>query len=498
MNKSIKTFWYYYEKFRAFFLVLLMILCIVQIGILWSRQSGSLPFLSAFFPDSKISSQPSLEDSKGDYLLPYRVVLSTGYDGDHFIVPNGSKDYQTLWNGAKQYLAQVLNSKPKNTAAFNEDTWGSLAASKPYFFEFKTQIPADIAKWVLNLPGSSGEGLPGIYKMIICPDDPDNGYYDTVDIRDDSNIYTYDIPDFKGSALGQEEFRTVYAAQKKDPNSRNYQLAFEKLKSTTLPKDMFIPLTNNSTQKYSNLNCTTFTYIGGQSSDLSEYDEIAKGLFGEARNDFYPDEDVYGSIVFKKADSVYRLYKNSILEYRYTDNRSSSDRTKILDAYKNAAGFIMEQSVRGNFMKGVNVYLASVEEGDNSYIFNFDFTITDSEGNGEVPIQLKNYTLPDKADRLDHGISVEATSKRVVHCEWLVLKLKDDKAFRTYTWNYGEALDLVSGSYADLDRDKAVTTDYGIYYVLKESNTYKAEVDISPSFVLFAGGKSYDVALAGK
>lgn len=498
MNKSIKTFWYYYEKFRAFFLVLLMILCIVQVGILWSRQSDSLPFLSAFFPDSKTSSQASLEDSKGDFLLPYRVVLSTGYDGDHFIIPNGSKDYQTLWNGAKQYLTQVLNGKPKRTLAFSEDTWGSLASSKPYYFEFKTQISVDIIKWVLNMSTSSGDELPDIYKMVICPDDPDNGYYDTVYIRDDKNIYIYDIANFKGSALGQAEFNSVYLNQQKNPGFRNYKTAFEKLKSAAFPKDMFLPLTRNSIQEYANLSCATFTSADGQYSDLSEYDEIAKGLFGEARYDFDPDEDVYGSVVFKNADSVYRLYKNSILEYKYTGGQSTTDRTRLLEAYKNAAGFIMERSAQGSFMKDIRLYLASVEEGSNSYIFNFDFAIAAGENEGEVPLHLKNYSIPNNGGSLNNGISIEATSKRVVRCEWLALKLKLDKALRTYEWNYGGVMDKVSNAYPNDEKEWSAADDFGIYYILKDLNNHKGEADISPSFVLFAGQKSYDVALAGK
>lgn len=490
----------YFEKLKTVFLIFLIILCVVQVGILWSTQSSSFPFLSSLFSDSKIALQVSVEDTKGKYLLPSRIVLSTDFDGDHFIIPNGSKEYNNIWDGAKLYLSQALDIKPQKTQPYNDKMWGKMAASKPYMLEFNTSIPIDIIKWVLNLKPSAGDGLSSIYKLIICPDDPDNGYFDTLYIRDDANIYTYSLTTSINS-LGRDEFTAMYNVLKNNPESKNYQTAAEKWgksEEINFPKDMLGPMLDNTEEAYPSITCSTFSGTDKadlNSMDYEDYEKIALELFGESSRDYDYDRDINGSVVFKRLDIVYRLYKNSVFEYKYTGSQTSAYNLKLLDAYKKAIEFIIDINKQNDFLSKVNVYLSSVEERSNSYIFKFDYAIIINEQYGEVPIILKDYAVAKGMDNQDNSIIVEANSKRVVHYQMIPIKFKTGKMVN-YQWAFQYMYSKAFEKYPELNNKEMSVKNFGIYYVLSNSALKES---IAPSFVMYSeDGSSYVIPLSGK
>ncbi len=477
---------YYFEKLKTVFLIFLIVLCVVQVGILWSTQSSSFPFLSSLFSDSKIALQVSVEDTKAKYLLPSRIVLSTDFDGDHFIIPNGSKDYNRIWEGAKLYMGQALDIKPQKTQPYNDKLWGKMAASKPYMLEFKTSVPIDIVKWVLNLKPSAGDGLSSIYKIIICPDDPDNGYSDTLYIRDDGNIYTYSLSN-KIKSLRSDEFTEMYDILKGNPASKNYQTAAEKWgrsEEINFPNDMLGPMLDNTDEAYPGITCSTFSGMDEtdlNSLDYEDYDKIASELFGESSRDYDYDRDINGSVVFKRLDIVYRLYKNSVLEYKYTGSQSAAYNLKLLDAYKKAIEFIIDVNKQNNFLSKVNVYLSSFEEQSNSYIFKFDYAIMVNEQYGEVPVVLKDYSVAKGMVNQENSIIIEANSKRVVRCQMIPIKFKIGKPVN-YQWAFQYMYSKAFEKYPELNNKDMSVKNFGIYYVL--SNAALKE-HVAPSFVLY-------------
>lgn len=494
MNKKSRTFSYYYEKFRAFLLILLIVLCIVQIGILWSSQSGSLPFLSSLFPDSKNSSQASLDKMKEDFLRPYRVVLSKGYDDDHLIVPNGSDEYKTLWDGAKGYLAEALKNKPSQIQPISEEKWGLIVAKNPYYFEFRTEIPIDIVNWVIDLKNAS-DSVASFNRIVIYPDDPENSYYDTLYLRDKNSIYTYTISDYDGGALETKEFNSLYNRldPESNPDSHNYKIAIETGSKTSLPKDMIAPLSSSSEEKYSKLNTTPFVGVHGDTSSLADYEAIQLELFGEVRNDYYPDEDAYGSVVFKKSDSIYRIYKNSVIEYKYIGNQGITEKSRLLEAYQKAISFLMEITDQSKYMSGVNLYLSSVSEQNNSYTFKFDYSIPQGGGMGDVPVLVKNFIIPNSETPLNNAITVEATSKKVLLCRWIALNPKANRDYDEYIWNFPEYVDKAYNSITELKSSSLPIKDYGIYYVITDKKLN--DNTLIPSFVLFNESGNFDIPL---
>ena len=497
MNSKPKNITYFYEKFKAVLLVFLMILCIVQIGILWSSQSGSFPI--SLFSNLKSSSPTSIDESKSEYLLPYRVVISTGFDGEHYLIPNGSNEYKTLWKGAKEYIRQALVNKPKQIQPFTQDAWGTLVANKPYTFEFKTQIPIDIIKWTLDdIKTPAGEGLAGIYKVVICPDDADNSYSDTLYIRDNKNIYTYEIKNYTSNALDKDEFSEIYTKMQSNTDVKPYQMAIEKLRKFPISLDLLgIFSGKKSEESYPNITCQPIEGLADTEYTYENLNKMAQDLFGNATNNYDPDLDVNGSVVFKKGDGVYRLYKNSILEYRFTGIQGIVYKPSVLEAYKKAIAFILEHRSQNNIMSNVSVYLNSYEEKQGSYIFKFDYSVTLGEGKGEIPIILKDYQIPipNSTNKLDNSISIEASSRNVLHFEWLALKFKVDKRLENYEWNFGDMYEKVYKNNVELKKEEFSVKDFGIYYVLNYPKMQ--EHSITPSFVLFTKAGRYDITMEG-
>ena len=491
MNTNSKSIAYFYEKFKAVLLVSLIILCIVQIGILWSSQSGRFPI--SLFTNPKSTSTISIDASRDEYLLPFRIAISTGFDKDHYVIPNGSKEYATLWKGAQRYIAQAIETKPKQTQLFSEDVWGTLVANKPYTFEFKTPIPIDIIKWTLNLESkiSAGEGLTSIYKVVICPNDSDNSFSDTLYLRDDKNIYTYDLKDFLDTVLNEDEFNNIYNKQKS--NLIPKQMAIEKYRGFQISQDLMGIFSSKIQESYPNITCEPITGLDEQKYTYDDYDRMAQELFGDDRNDYDFDMDVNGSVVFKKADGVYRLYKNSIVEYRYSGDQADIPKPSVLEAYKKAFAFLLEIRNQNEIMTDVSVYLNSIEEDQGLYTFNFDYSVSLGEGKGEMPIMLKNYQIPNSDNQLDNSISIKASSKNVLRFEWLALKYKVDKSVEHYEWNFGDMYDKVSKTNAELKKEEFSVKDFGVYYVLNYPKTHKHM--ITPSFVLFTKDGIYDILM---
>lgn len=488
-NKNNAKF--YYEKLKAILLICLIILCIVQIGFLWSNQSYSFPISLFSNPKLKSSSPISIDDLKEEYLLPYRIAISTGFDEEHYVIPNGSKEYTALWNGAKQYIDLALETKPQKVQPFNEDEWGTLVANKPYMFEFKTQIPIDIIKWTLDLDDTKAEGLSSIYKLVICPDDSDNGYADTLYIRDDKNIYTYGIKNINNNSLNYSVFNEIYTSQKANVNSKSYQMAIEKYRKFDISKDLMSVFSGKKRESYPDIVCEAINGLDEEEYTYDDFYDMALDLFGNARIDYDFDVDVNGVVVFKKADGLYRLYKNSVLEYKYTGNQQNTGELNVLESYKKALSYLLEHRSQNDIMSNITVYLNSIDMNQGSYIFNFDYSISLGEEKGETPILLKDYKISNES-QLNNSISIEASSKTVLSFKWLALKFNVGNDIDSYEWSFVDMYSKMYNNYSDL-KNEFSAKDFGIFYVVNKPHI--KEYRITPSFVLYSKDGTYDILM---
>jgi hypothetical protein len=490
MNNRTKKIAVLCEKFKAVLLISLIIVCIIQIGILWSSQAGSFPI--SLFSDSKTTSSVSIEDSKtkNKYLQPYRVIISTGFLKEHYIIKNGTKEYDELWSGAVNYITQALRTKPSQIKQYDEDAWGTLVATKPYTFEFKTKIPIEIVNWTLDLGKPAEDSLTGIYKLVICPNDPDNNYTDTLYIRDDKMVYVYDIKDLKGEPLNQKLFDEIFLKQDTESNS-DYQMTIEMYKRYKIPKDLLGVFSGRSKEIYPGIVCKPVSGLTGQEYTYRDFAEISKDLFGNSGSDYDYDRDFNNTLIFRKSDGVYRLYKNSILEYKFIGNLANTEDTNVLDAYKTAISFLLKhRSQKSDLLTNVSVYLSSIVHERGMYVFNFDYSISLGDGKGEVPVLPKNYSIPNGGDVLSNAISIEVTSKNVTHFKWLALKFNIEKNPWPSDWNFGEM-------YQKVYQEKDISfNDFGIYYVINNIKTY--DKLITPSFVLYTKDGIYDALINGK
>ena len=484
-----RKYGYYTEKFKTLLLATLVVTCIIQVGILWSSQSGSFPFsfLGSVFSSNPMS-QATSDDIKGDFVRPYKVILSSGYESDHFIIENGSEDYKLLWENAHKYLAMVLGDKPKQVMDYNPDDWGRLVASRPYAFEFKTSIPIELIEWAIETKCSS-EGPRDIYKFIISPNDTDNNYSDMIYIRSSNKIFVYEMPKGTTNSIGAETFLRLYNSYTNRPNAKNYEFAFEKFrtKQGAISQDILTPITKISYELYPDTEISPLfeSSIQNGSYDL---DSISEKLFGDSVNDLFPDYDGNGALVFKNGENIYRIYKDSTIEYRYIGFQVAADKPNLLDAYKKAITFLIEHSKHNKLLSGVNVYLKSVEEKTQSYVFQFDITIDTKDG--QVPVLVNNYDVA--GNKLSSVISIEVNSKRVVHGQWIATTFKPSEYSKEYQLNISEVADNLAVNYPTLDTAKISIRDVEACYVLKYTGK---TISVSPRVAIFTDDNLYDIPL---
>jgi len=155
----------------------------------------------------------------------------------------------------------------------------------------------------------------------------------------------------------------------------------------------------------------------------------------------------------------------------------------------------MSQPSFPNLSPDISVYLKSIKEGQDSYVFNFDYGISLGNENGEIPVLLKNYEIPNSSKQVVNSISIEATSKRVIQCEWLALRFKVGKTLESYDWTFADMHAKVKKAYTYLAKEELYVKDFGIYYVLTNLKTQDQVVD--PSFVLFTKDGNYDIPMKG-
>ncbi len=485
-----RKYGYYTEKFKTLLLAALVVTCIIQVGILWSSQSGSFPFsfLDSIFTSNPMS-QATSDDVKADFVRPYKVILSSGYESDHFIIENGSEEYQLLWEGSQKFLAKVLGDKPKLIEDYDPDKWGRLVASRPYAFEFKTSIPTEIIEWVIETK-CSDEGPKNIYKYIVSPNDIDNNYSDMIYIRSADKIYSYELPANTTESIGKDTFARLYNSYITKPNAKNYEFAFEKFrtKQGAFSQDILTPITKVSYELYSDVEISPLFESSIQNGNY-DLDAISQKLFGDSVIDLFPDYDQNGALVFKNGENIYKVYKDSTLEYRYIGLQVPSEKPKILDAYKKAITFMIEHSKHNKLLSGVNVYLKSIEEKTLSYVFEFDITIDTKEG--QVPILLNNYEVG--GNKLSSIISIEVNSKRVTHGQWVAMTFNPSDYNNEYQLNISEIADSLATNYPTLDTAMISIRDVEACYVLKRYT--EKSISVSPRVAIFTEDNCYDIPL---
>ena len=259
------------------------------------------------------------------------------------------------------------------------------------------------------------EKYPAIFKFMIVPEGEDEKSVEVyICYLNEGNTYRTEkyLFDRKLWALNSEAEEKVLTTLAEDEKYQmtNYSLFGELNLDMGLPD---VPIAVKSKfRPYKNVLSNipkAITHIGGENTD-AELADIILGI----KKDSYNRESFTDSAQFKNSDSIYTIYRNGLLDYRYIPGGNSekgSEDAALMNAYK-----FLDGIRQVNDTKGV-LYLSAADSSKvGKYVFKFDYLINES------PVFF-NESLDKGATSIQNAITIEANDKRVLKCTWMLRDL---------------------------------------------------------------------------
>ena len=455
------------EKLKTYIIFILVLTSLIQVGILWGYQEHGLPtnFLQAIFKPSELSQSEIDRMAREEFFQPYRLVLSSG-DLAHWIIGSGDAMYGKVWNGSKEYIKSAILSKPQ----VSTESWDELVTRKGIFLDFKLNVDVNLMKWLLGMGSSSGsgEGLTGIHKVFIVPRDGITSSLDTVYILDGETVYKY-IVNVNSEDLNRETFERYLVELSEDAkyDTKKYwvikefdpmgRLSFSY--SPDIPCVVEMPLERHYfTLSYS---------IPGKMESMDE-NELANLILANEQYSFDRTIGMDDTVIFKNQNSIYKVYSDGLMEYTYISSTGHSDKEDIGKAFSNAYGFISR--LGKSLIPKNKIYLTNVniKGGVSSFEFTFNYMVDN------VPVFIEYNTLFGEKDKINDAIVIEADSRRVLSCRWLMRDIQKNGKKVKYNVGFNSIDKRV------LDKTTPGVGDISVAYIL----TSTGEKELDPSWVI--------------
>lgn len=433
------------ERIKSIVLIALFVISLIQVGILWSKQSHRLPisFLTGIFGRPQI--EVSDELTRNELFIPYRLIISNG-EYSHWIIDRKNQLYTPFWNEVKSYLTQIASGDLSPIADAGE-TWGDITSKRGFVFEFKAGIRPDLLKWFLGDPNSDAE-VPTVNKIMVIPDNSDESI---------NTIYVYDMNNtnkkvykYQSSGVSRDKsFKETLSVfdNKSQSTYRNYYTIHDNNmeKGWDIEPDILYVSSSPSFWQYNLINCSV-------PGSIRSKDALAEALLGNQKERYQQKEYNDGTIQFNIEENLYKIYPSGILEYKYYSGADSGIRDDIGAALLNAYGFIKKvESLTGT---QADIYLSGISPPQNgAYKFTFDYMI-----NG-FPVHI-DLASAGSVGEISNAITIEANSKRVLNCQLII---RDFSAAGKNKY-YDRFTDVMSDS--KIDKKQVHIKDMGVGYII--------------------------------
>ncbi len=410
-----------WERFKFYVLVALILISLVQVGILWDYQNHGFPyyFFGGFLKNKESFNTVS---DRSEFFSPYRIIISDGYDEVHGVIEKDDSMFAKLFGDMKLYLVDILRLeriKSRQAQPLTEDVLGNLASKPSVTFEFKTDISKRLLAYFLDIKDVSNDEMANIKKIIILPEADANSNC-TIEIVDDvdQKIFEYVLP-FQNTGREKEYYVNLIDTLSKNPDLMSYKIfnelhiPKEKLKGIQIGEDvLFVARHLNKYKKYDTIDAyPPEEFEIKNNSNPKELMDLADTILLNETDIYIPSIDIYGAAVFKNPDSVYRVYKDGLLEYNYSSPAQEEiEKGDISEAFTRTLNFI---NSKRRLVTGAELYLSGVRETKDRYIFTFDYSVD------EIPVFF-NYQAEDKEKKLlKNAVTIEAAGERILNCWWI-------------------------------------------------------------------------------
>jgi len=449
------------EKIKSYILIVLILSAIIQLGIIWDYENQVFPinFLVSVFTNHNSIASNSENFIREELFKPVKIVVSDGED-TYWQIRREDDIYDMLWEDNVKYLKDILKLKPVKVLSHTEIK--ELIQKKAFTISFGTKIDMNLVEWFMDFYNTETH-LSGIYQIIISPWDDINMNMNTIYISDGTNIYKYIIPfGVHRMNIGtyQEIIKQLRNNSKYDKDE--YSVLGEYIPNAVNPGILCVVLRKLGYREYAPITLSP-------PESISDPLEMAVIILGNDKKSYHRSIDIYNTVVFKNMNNLYRVYGDGYLRYDYIGG-TLNEREDILEAFLRALEFIIPIYRQLNI--NADIYLSGIKKANNgTYEFTFDYIINN------IPVVINYPHNNYKSEILKNAIIINAGTKRVLKCNWLIKNFKVNK----YTAVYDVYFDNIASMAPELKpQDFREALDIYSAYVITGDKTG----DISPSWIM--------------
>ncbi|NLY18069.1 MAG: hypothetical protein GX045_03750 [Clostridiaceae bacterium] len=410
------------EYKKSILMIFLLLLCVFQMGILWSEKNPGIPFpfinqLSFW----KNNEEHNIDEVKNNYYSANAIILSDGKEDLCWPLEPSHNLYRSIWKDLQNnYLRQIIEKKPELTSGekLYEHDWYSLIKMKCIIVEFKNPLPKGAIKWLTGAKDASASPLKEIYKIAIVPYESINNTENTLYVYDGVNIYKYLVNIGSGDMKKSDYIKAIETIEDNDnvfpmnrlssyyPSIKNPELLVRMDYSEKRIWDLLLKTPNEIDFNDENVDM------------IEEY--LREDHRGSMITKFSEDGT---NLIFSDEQQVYRYYFNGFFDYQYR-NKNNGDKGLVEEALEKALIFI--ENRRKKLIDGVEIHLNKINEKPYYYEFIFDYVF---EGM-EVKIQDR------RNQNVQSAITICANRDRVVDVKWYIKTFAYNDYYDFYSLNF--------------------------------------------------------------
>ncbi len=444
------------ERIKSYILFVLMISAIIQVGILWDYENQGFPisFLVSVFTNHDSIASDSENFTREELFKPVKIVVSDGSD-THWLIGREDDLYNLIWNDTGKYIKDILKAKPEQILSFK--AMEELINKKAFILSFGTNINTDLVKWFTDFYNTETGHLSGIYQIIISPWDDINANRNTLYISDGTNIYKYVIP-FTTHRMSIQNYSEIIKQLRDNSEYDNAEYSVLGNYTNVANPGILCVVTGPRYREYAPI-------IQSPPENISDPVEMADIILGNDKKSYHRSIDIYNTVVFKNMNNLYRIYEDGYLRYDYISG-TANEKENIVEAFLKASEFIIP--IYRQLNTKADIYLSGIKKtNEGTYEFTFDYII------GNIPVVI-NYPDDYRLMPLKNAIIINAGTKRVLKCNWLIKSFETGKNIVKYDVYF----DNIANNVPKLDFIEAA--DIYAAYVISGENTE----DIYPSWIM--------------
>ncbi|NLU52243.1 MAG: hypothetical protein GXX10_05210 [Clostridiaceae bacterium] len=465
------------EKLKTILLIFLIITSFIQIGIHWNQQNQGFPFrfIAQIFNVSDNSRAMDVESLKLKYFVPESIIVSRSLTASKWRLGPDDSFFQDIWNDmTNNYLPSILRQKPNKVLP--ESQWSVITSTNCINIEFPLNWPNEIIYWFENIKPGEVRGFGSLKSIAIVPGEDVNKTINTLYVYDGSQVYQYMV-NIKEDFLPKDFYAALPDILEDQDEPVLYSLPFES------SKDILVHDSVGDTDSYHTLYISIPQSITLDIENI-ESEALQESILLNQKDSFMVKyNESVSEILFTDTENLYKLYKNSILEYKYLPESNKRQAGSVSASFAQAISFI---ELRRGLLGNIDLILTDIKEAGNYYEMFFDYSY---RGTPVYCVGLNGRIMP--------SITIKANEDRVLECKWVIRSFEENDKPKNYSLYFSRLMnELIPATYPEI-----LTPDDGIIYFERIEPAYFFNLNSGnrtavPNWAISSKTRDYFIPLA--